>query len=418
MIYEHEKFGYANFHYIKTNKFKTTRISIKFHRKLKRSEATKRALLSQLVLGGTKSYPTQKDMSRHLEELYGASLSSSVVKKGSASVLSYTLSLPNEKFIKEPVLEEGLKLLNEVIFEPRLRNKKVFDKEKRELKQYIESIIENKMKYSINKLFENMGENEPFSVNTDGYLEDIDGISMDEIVSYHDDVLQSDTIDVFVVGEITEGQKALIEAYLQFAKREPHYDSVHKIYVEKPVRVFKEQQDIRQAKLNIGYRVDTTILDKDYYAMYVANGILGGFAHSKLFMNVREKASLAYYCGSRFDSYNGIMVIYSGIETKNYDQAYEIINEQINELKSGNISDIEFDQTKAMIANGMHESFDSQAGVTNFYFNGAVTNRDLSLEDWVNGILSVTKEDVVKAANKIKEDTVFFLHGGEVDASE
>jgi predicted Zn-dependent peptidase len=415
MIYEHEKFGYANFHYIKTKKFKTTRISVKFHRKLKRSEATKRALLSQMVLGGTKSYPTQKDMSRHLEELYGASLSSSVIKKGTASVLSYTLSMPNEKFINEPVLEEGLKLLNEVIFKPNLKNEKVFEKEKRELRQYIESIVENKMKYSINELLERMGESEPFSVNIDGYLLDIDSILIDEIIKYHDEVVLSDTVDVFVVGDLSEGQKALIEAYLQFTKRTPHFDVVHKMYVGKPVRKFTEQQDIRQAKLNIGYRVDTTITDPDYYAMYVANGILGGFAHSKLFMNVREKESLAYFCGSRFDSYNGIMIIYSGIETKNYEKAYEIINEQIDALKGGNFTDLEFTQTKAMIENGMYESFDAAGGVVNFYFNSAVTQRDISLENWISGINNVTREEVIKAANKIKEDTIFFLHGGEVD---
>ena len=61
----------------------------------------------------------------------------------------------------------------------------------------------------------------------------------------------------------------------------------------------QESMEVTQGKLIIG--LDVNILDKDArYKIMIYNSLLGGSANSKLFQNVREKASLAYTASSSY----------------------------------------------------------------------------------------------------------------------
>ena len=111
-------------------------------------------------------------------------------------------------------------------------------------------------------------------------------------------------------------------------------------------RVFEESLDVNQTVLVMGYCTNCTYLDDDYYALLVGNGVLGGFPHSKLFMNVRERASLAYSVGSSIEGSKGLLTIVAGISDDSREQAVEIINEQVNAIKGGRISPEELEQTK------------------------------------------------------------------------
>ena len=82
-------------------------------------------------------------------------------------------------------------------------------------------------------------------------------------------------------------------------------------------------------------------LDPDYTAMVLANCILGGSPFSKLFMNVREKQSLCYYCAARHDTPKNVMFVQSGVETKDLDRTEEAILKELNDMKKGNITDDE-----------------------------------------------------------------------------
>src|SRR5690606_14795025 len=116
----------------------------------------------------------------------------------------------------------------------------------------------------------------------------------------------------------------------------------------------------------------------------VLNGIYGGFAHSKLFLNVREKASLAYYAASRLESHKGLMMVMSGIDDKNYAQAVSIINEQMDAVKKGDFTDQEISQTKAVIKNQLLETIDSARGIIEVLYHNVVSNQQITLDDWLN----------------------------------
>jgi predicted Zn-dependent peptidase len=161
--------------------------------------------------------------------------------------------------------------------------------------------------------------------------------------------------------------------------------------------------------LTLGFRTNTSHKEKDYYSLMVYCGILGGGIHSKLFRNVREKASLAYYIFSRLEKFKGLMVISSGIEPEEKDIALQIIMEQLDEISKGNISDYEYEATLKTIETGLIALKDSQIQVVDFYLSQLMAGTNDSFESVVEKTRRVTKQDVINVAEKIRLDTVYFL---------
>lgn len=407
---------------IKTDKFKTNLISVSFQSEINRKTVTERSLLPYVLRSATEKYPSKKEINAYLESLYGASLSTTVEKRGKTHNVKFYLSLANEKFLgnREPLLEEGVELLKEVILNPLIVNgafkEQVVEVEKRLLKEYIESIYDDKVSYALQKLVENMCKGEVFSTNSIGYVEDLNRINGQTLMSAYQQMLNENQISITVVGDI-EHEKVyeIFKNHFDFQHRSINLTVIDSEDKEiNDIQVIKEEQDIAQGKLNIGYRTHTRIGDEDYLPLLVFNGMFGGYAHSKLFMNIREKASLCYYCASRLDNYKGVMYVYSGIESENYEKAVKIIDEQLKDMIAGNFTDKEIELAKKSLINSKLESMDQASGMMAHEALNKLLKEPLTVEEWVNEVNSVTAEQIVSVAKKIKEDTIFFLTGKEV----
>jgi len=179
----------------------------------------------------------------------------------------------------------------------------------------------------------------------------------------------------------------------------------------KEVRTVKEVLDVNQGKLNLGLRTPITYGDDRYASLLLYNGILGSYPHSKLFLNVREKESLAYYAASRYDGHKGIVSIQSGIEIANYEKALRIIEAQLDSMRAGEISELEMSQTKAMIRNSLLEMQDSAFDMIAYDFNRVLSGKDRSAEELLHQVEQVQPKDVVAAAETVQLDTIYFLTG-------
>lgn len=407
---------------IKSDKFKTNLVTVSFQSEIERDTVTKRSLLPYVMRSATDKYPSKKELNTFLESLYGASLSTTVEKRGKSHNIKFYLSLANEKFLShnEPLLEEGISLLKEVILKPCFINdcfkEQVVEVEKRLLKEYIESIYDDKVSYALQKLVEIMCENESFSISSIGYAKDLDEIDAKSLVETYQKMLTEDQISITVVGDIEhEAVYHLFKEHLKFNAVSKNAQIID--YQEKEidqVESVTEEQEISQGKLNIGYRTYTRIGDDDYLPLLVFNGMFGGYAHSKLFMNVREKASLCYYCASRLDNYKGLMYVYSGIESQNYQKALDIIKQQLKDMVDGNFTEKEIDLAKKSLINSKLESLDQASGMMAHENLNVLLKQPLTVQEWINQVNAVTVEDIKRVAAKIKEDTIFFLTGKEV----
>ncbi|MFD2925586.1 EF-P 5-aminopentanol modification-associated protein YfmF [Halobacillus naozhouensis] len=415
-----DKQGYR-LHILPTTKYKTVSIVAKFKAPLKREGITERALLPHVLHKATNNHPNVRLLQSALEDLYGTGFSSDGSKKGENHVLSFRMEVVNESYLNEsePILEKALNIFHDVLFNPKVVDngfdEAIVKREKQTLEQKITSIKDDKMSYANLRLIDNMCEEEPYSLHVHGYLEDLKKITAKSLYEHYLGMIENDVLDVYVIGGVDEaGIEALSDQTFtrvnsdnqgEHLESEPFHPTESKEIVER--------EEVNQGKLHIGYRTHIKFGDDDYYALQIFNGLFGGFPSSKLFMNVREKHSLAYYAASRFESHKGLLLVFSGVDPKDYNQAKSIILDQMEAMKQGDFSDEQVTDAKEQVVNQLQETMDNANGLIEVLYHQMLSGSTIQSEELMENIRNVTKEDVVKVAEKIELDTIYFLTSQE-----
>jgi predicted Zn-dependent peptidase len=409
-------------HVLPTDRFKTYAVSMYIGRPLEESTVTSTAIIPFILRRGTEQYPETRAFRERLDELYGAGFGFDIYKRGNNQIVQFRMDTVDDRFLgqqKASLLQETLAFLGQTVTQPALENgrfvSKYVDAEKQTIQNKLESIVNDKIRYAAERCIQVMYEDDPFRYNPLGRLEDIASLEGDFLFEQYRSWLKHAPIDLYVVGHTTlEEVTAIVKEQFQIDRDELfdyRIEASNRSTIE-PKRVV-EQLDVNQGKLNMGLIAPFTYGDANYSAAMVYNGILGGYPHSKLFSNVREKASLAYYASSRLDGYKGNLMIQSGIETQNYERAVHIITEQLVALRSGQISDLELSQTKAMMTNQIREINDSPNEMIGFDFNTVLTGAKRTISSVLTEINQVTKEQIQAVAHKVELDTIYFLKNQE-----
>ena len=390
---------------LQSNKFKTNLVALFITVPLTKENCTKNALLTSVLRRGTNNLKTQEEIAKRLEELYGAGFNCGVDKLGNYHVLKFYLETLENTYTlnNENLLQEGVNLLLDIVFNPLVENngfnKLYVDQEKLNLQRLIESRKDNKALYAKERCLENMFADESYSLYKYGSVEDLTNINEINLYAYYKELLKDCKIDLYITGNNIDNIKVPEIP----SKNLPQIPNVH-IAPSKP-NVVNEIQDVTQGKLIIGLDVD----DKNKTAVSMYNTILGGGANSKLFQNVREKASLAYSAGSSYIRRKNVILIQTGIEIENYDKALKIVEEQLEDMKNGKISDGEFNSAKQLIVSSIELIEESKEDMITFYFDQNLFEEHLNVTEYKEMIKKVTKDDVIKVAQKVKEDTIYFL---------
>ena len=401
---------------IPESKFKTNLISVYIQRKLDRNEVTKNALLPGILKSGCNKYKTLGQLTDREEELYGSYLHAGASKRGESQVLGFSILSVNEKYLDEKILGQCIEFLNEIINNPLVIdggfNEEYLNIEKEILKDSIMSIINDKGNYAMKRTNEIMFEGEPYSINGKGYIEDLDTIDRVSLYEHYKEVLKTSPIEIMIEGEFEESEVVeLIKEKFQFDRgniidipKEEYYKEVDE------VKEVKETMDIAQGKLVMGYRCNVDYLDEEkYYSLLLGSRILGGGADSKLFINVREKESLCYTIYSTIQKSKSTMMVCSGIEAQNYEKTVNLVKEQVQKLKDGDITESEISNAKIAFINSLNSLNDEIGRISDFYFSQSISKNKSDLDQIKNMINKSTKEDIVEAVKNIELDTIYFL---------
>lgn len=404
---------------IQTNKFKTNLIAIMLTTKLDRENVTKNALIPAVLRRGTKTLKTQEEINKKLEEMYGASLDCGLDKTGDNQVLKFYIETVNDEFLpqnSEDMLKKSLEKIFEFVFNPYLENdgfkKEYVEQEKENLKQIIEGKIDNKARYALDRCIEEMYKNQPYGLYKYGYIEDMENINEKNLYEHYKKLISNCKIDIFVSGIVDEEIENIIKENENIKKlqdRNPEYNKIE-ISSKKSEKenVVQESMEVTQGKLIIGMDLDVDNEDLRYDIM-IYNSIFGGSANSKLFQNVREKASLAYTASSSYYRFKNNIFINCGIEIKNYDKALEIIKQQIEDMKKGDFTEEEVENAKKGIIASIKTIDDEQDTEITYFFSQELSNSKCNIEQYMNDIKAVTREKVIDIANKVSINTVYFL---------
>ena len=403
-------------HKIKTNKYKTNLMSVFLTSKLSRDDITKKALILTVLRRGTNNLKTQEEISKKLEELYGASFDCGIDKLGDKHVLKFYVESLNEQYLyqKEDILNQSLNILFDIVFNPLLENgvfkQEYIDEEKQNLRIIIEGQKDNKAAYATQRCIEEMYKEKPYGLYKYGYVEDLEKIDSKNLYETYLNLIKTCKIDIFVSGDFDEKTlEEKVKSNQQISKLEPrkveYLDEESESSNTQEENVVRENMQISQGKLNIGLDV----LSDNKSAVSVYNAILGGGANSKLFQNVREKASLAYSAGSIYIKPKSKIIIKTGIEHKNYEKALQIIKEQIDDMKNGKFSDEDIQHAKELIIASFKSMQDEQDSEISFYFGREIQKESKDIDKQIKEVSEVTKQNIVDVANKIKINTIFFL---------
>ncbi|MFW6001195.1 MAG: EF-P 5-aminopentanol modification-associated protein YfmF [Halanaerobium sp.] len=410
-----------NIHYLSTDKFKTNLIQLYFMLPLKNNkEAAMTALLPAVLKRGSENFPNSRAVKTELEELYGSKLNFNVVKRGENQILKFSLEIVNEKFLphKENLTEKAFGLLNDIIFNPLLekgRFKQNFlTQEKENLKNNIISLINDKYSYALEKCIKNMCRDEKYGIYKLGDIRAVDAVSSEELYNHYKKTIDAARRSLFLVGSFKKSFRDNIYQNTPLKAGKEIYDkNTELIYRDKEVDYYQEKLSVNQAKLTLGFRTGITRKMDDYYALLVCSSLLGGSTHSKLFQEIREKRSLAYYVNSSIESTKGLLFVNSGIDADNSEKVVELINREIKEIIEGNFSENDFLRSKKSIINSLKEDYDSSRALAAQYLLSLINERRESISDTIEGINSVGISDVQAAAAKFKLDTVYLLKSEE-----
>lgn len=406
-------------HTINTNKFKTNLAAIFLSLPITRENVTYNAMISSVLRRGTKNMPSQEQISKELENMYGATFDCGIDKTGDNHIFKFYLESINDKFLPqndENMLKSTIEKLLEIVFNPLVENEKFnseyVEQEKVNVQRRIEAKIDNKARYAIERCIEEMYKDQPYGLYKFGYVEDLKDINASNLYERYKTLINSCKIDIFVSGNIENDISELVannENIQKLNGREPNYIKTQ--YIEKEQveeNEITESMDVTQGKLIIG--LDVNLKDqKEKYMASVYNAVLGGSATSKLFQEVREKASLAYTASSNFIRHKGNIIISCGIEIKNYEKALEIIRKQLEDIKQGNITDDEFENAKKGIISTIKGITEEQDTEITYYFGQTLSQEQVSIEDYIKIIEGISKEEVVDIANRITTNTIYFL---------
>jgi predicted Zn-dependent peptidase len=406
-------------HIIPTVKYKTNTLVLRMKAPLSEENVTYRAILPYVLQSGTKQHPSVKSIRQYVEDLYGAALAVDVNKKGEEHIISIYMDVANETYLQDapPLLEKTVAMLADVLLHPAEENgafvASIVESEKRALLQRIESAFDDKMRYANQRLIEEMCKEEPYHLSPNGQEEAVSSITPQSLYEYYKKALLEDEIDLYIVGDVKENALQLVEKYFSIPVRQQQQKQTAQSAAPRQEREVVEKQDLKQSKLHIGYRTHITYKDNDYFALQVFNGLFGGFAHSKLFRNVREKHSLAYYAASRYESHKGILFVMSGIEAQNYEKAVNIIGEQLTAMRNGDFTEEDLSQTKAVIKNQILETLDTPRGLIELLYHDVVADYKRPMDTWFGDVDRVTRDEIIAVANKIGLDTIYLLQGSE-----
>ena len=390
--------------------FKQNHLSVNFMLPLRRDTAAVNALLPMVLKRGCREYPDMTLLNAKLKDLYGARLDGGVVKRGEIQIVSLFTEQIRDSYALggEKVLSECASLLKSVIFSPALENglfrENDLEIERRNLADLIDSQINDKRTYANQRLKEEMCRDEAYGAGEYGTHGQAMRVTSRELLDAWNRMIRSAEVEILFLGDGDSEacEKLFSDAFASAGRGEIIRCETQVVRTASEPKTFREVLPVAQAKLVMGFRAGTATPEPGVPAMQLACTVFGGSPHSKLFLNVREKMSLCYYCYSRFERQKGLMFVDSGIETSHFEKARDEILRQLAAVQKGDFTDDELSTAALSLRNSYRELSDSLGDLSSWYLGQAVA-----------GTMQTPCEAADEVMSLGREDTVYLLCGGE-----
>jgi len=413
-----------NIHFVKTDKFKKIKVRINFKEPIEKEKIAYRNMLSLILLEATKKYTTRRLLDIECEYLYNINIGASTSQSGNYQLLRLDTTFLNEKYTESGMTEKSFQFFLDFIFNPNVENGKfdtqTFNNAKNILKEDIESFNDNPGRYAFSRLYENMCPDSVLKFHNTGYMEDLEKITPENLYTYYKELLRTNLIDIFIVGNIdfNNMEKIIKDNFIINTLKKANAD--HFIKQDKFRRIpqiVKDSKEINQSILIAASKLKNITPFEREYVLALYNSVLGGGPDSKLFKEVREKNSLCYSISSSHSGIANLQYISAGIDEKNFDKTIKLVKKEIKKMAQGDFTDEELIQAKTTYLASLKELEDSTNGIINIYEAHEYLDYGL-IEDRTKEIVKVTREDIINVSKKIHLDTIYLLKGDRHEEEE
>ena len=400
------------------SRFKQGCLSFQILRLMRREEVALNALLPAVLLRGTRNHPDLRSITEHLDTLYGASVSTVARRVGDYQTTGVYCGFMDDRFALpgDKVLEPMLAFLEEILLDSALRDgaflPEFVEGEKKNLIATIESELNNKRVYAMNRLMETMCREDSYGLPRLGRKEDVAAIQPKALYDHYRRILKESPINIFYVGS---GDIQMVAHMLREMLRK-----IERSYVNLPAQTALhitagedkvEAMDVAQGKLCLGFTTPITNRTPEFAAMQIMNTIFGAGMTSKLFQNVREKMSLCYSIGSGYYGAKGIVTVSAGIDFDKEAVTRQEIMKQLSACQAGEITQEELNAAKEAVLSSLRATHDTPGAIEGYYATGALSGMNMTPGEYMAAVEAVTLEQVVAAAGTVTYHSSYFLKG-------
>jgi predicted Zn-dependent peptidase len=392
-------------------KFSTNTIQVSFAVTLKEKDIPLNALAASIMASNNAKYKTLAELSSKFSALYGASLNVSISKRGDIQLLTFYLSTIEDKFTfnNEQITTEAIEIFLDCLFNPYIVDnafeKEIFNFRKQDILDTIESEINNKRAYAIMQASKTVFQNEPCAFSAYGSKKNAENATPENTFEAYKNLLKNAVIEIHTVSpQPIEVEELFTKAFSEIERTPETLNYITPSLLKPEPKEIVEKIDVLQAKTVLGLKGGT-----DRYTTKLFSTILGETPSAKLFTNVREKMSLCYYCASGYQDAKNVIMIDSGVETENIEQAKKAILDQIDEIKKGNVTADEISNAKLALENSLKGVFDTPSAIASWNLKNLQNNEIITPEETIEKYNAITLEDIVKTANTFSVDTVYVM---------
>lgn len=399
-------------------RFKQGCLSFQLVRPMDRQESAMNALLPAVLLRGTRRCPDLRSITEQLDTLYGASISPLVRRIGDYQTTGVFCGFMDDRFALpgDRVLRPMLEFLEEVLLDSPLEGDGFLpafvESEKKNLIATIESELNDKRVYAMNRLLRIMCREDTFGLPRLGEKEQVAAVTPEGLLAHYRQILGTSPIQIFYVGSAEVDQVAeLLMPLLGKLQRQPESLAAQTAFCPCDPSDEVEIMDVAQGKLCMGFTTPITNRDPRFPAMQVMNTVLGAGMTSKLFMNVREKLSLCYSIGSGYYGTKGIVIVSAGIDFDKEQLTREEVLRQIEACRAGEIKEQELTAAKEALLSSLRATHDAPGSIEGYYATAALSGMGMTPAEYMAVVEAVQTADVVAAAKLLTLHTTYFLKG-------
>ena len=413
------------FHTVKTDKFKMSRLSFNFILPADADRSPRTRLMLATMMRGCEKYPSVVAINQKLDELYGATVTWRASSVGERHVFAISCKVLSNKYRfsgdEASIVKSVCDIIMEILFAPLLDANGLlsasnFESERKLALDAIKAKINDPKSYSVEKCKNLMFKGNKAGISVEGTAEQIEKMTLREVSENIEYFLKNAALECYYVGsdDVDDVIDTIGKKFASIGRERVGIIGEEKAFVREDranLNVLEETMNASQSRLNIGCTSGVIMSDSDYYAICLFNEIYGGSSVAKLFMNVREKQSLCYYCYSSYGSATGVLMIGCGIKSENREKAYSEIEKQLREMQNGSFTEDDISTAKRAVISGLLQISDSPAAIEAFKFRRFLAGVDESPAEVMKKINAVSKEEIVAVAKKVRFDSVYFLCG-------